>query len=153
MGVNQYTYVGAYVKLPKIEGMMAVNVYRCSKVGCIKHHGMKESNVFCPTCGSKGEFGTVNKVVDFDFYEFANEVGLDEDSFFVQDGYLISNTSNGMLMSYSDDEDIVVGEITLNKIEKTIQSFKTKFQPYYEKLQKKYNVSVDVKFGVISYLS
>ena len=158
MGYNTYSYLGAYIEMPTIEMKEKQTKRRCSDVNCSNHkkENMSEEIHFCSKCGTEIEEFEVQKNVSktFRYYEFAEKNGLDPEKFAqVQEAgkFLISNRRFGSVKNWDDNEEIAQ-EFIWGDSRKCIVDFSKEAQDFLDKFKEAFNVELQVKFGIITYI-
>lgn len=155
MGIDIYTYIGAYVNAPKVMSTVKEEKYHCPNNGCKNHKGMAEHNNFCPICGSEGITTTTEKqAYDYlDFDELATKYNLKPDGLmrFNENQYIPNRSLGGVSVNYSNRDDITNIEIETDDVLDSLDSFKDVFSDYIDAVEKEYNIDLQVKFGVVTY--
>lgn len=156
MGIDNYTYIGAYVDVPEITETTEVDKYRCSNTVCKNHKDMANSNKFCPACGSAGEEykKPITLTQSLNLYELAEKHNLSEDDLFqVNDGdqWIPNSAYGGTKFTYDKHSNDGAKKIKAQDIDKSIAAFKSKYKSFIDAVKTEYDFDLEINFGVVSY--
>jgi hypothetical protein len=156
MGMDLYSYIGAYTKMPEIKQTVKSEVYRCPATDCKNYKKMDKSNTFCPSCGLLGETHTeVKEVMKIpSYYDFMDDNDLDVDTFIDTESALIPNGGDygGMALFSDDNAEAQEWEIDEDDISSSKEAFKKEYKEFLKKFKNAYGVELKIYFGSVTYV-
>lgn len=171
MGIDTYFYVGPYAEAPDVEKRKIVKGKQCTGSN---HHKIKNNARFCSHCGASVEEVVISDTVEksrLSLYEFLDELTSEQKteigekmnitSRSLEDAFGSCNDLSDDIAWYIYDKrieyknisgreggDFVIGE---DSVKNSIATFKEIFAPLQEIIESKYNVRLNIAYGVLTH--
>lgn len=156
MGSSQYTYVGPFVRTPRLDRQVPEQVpASCSSN---PRHRVERGAKFCGQCGSPVT-PAGQKLVKKDGYVSPHDCDPGYEDLMTcfwggdatMGGIWIPNVSGFGSSSSSYDDGVLCAEITPELIAGQIEKLRSEFSDYIAHMEERHGFKVEVRYGVLTY--